>query len=148
MPNAAQAAARILLHDWNDGRIPYFTLPPQRDTHGHAAAAVVSALGQEFDVDQVRLLCLYVCVSRHGTLLLSCALLCTLAHESSDPIPMWLVLVIASYDSTPGGFHTAGVQAAPRHLPHSFSCAACCCMATVKDYQAQLSLINPNGPNA
>ena len=49
-------------------------MPPRRDTHGHAAAAVVSALGQEFDVDQVRLLCLYDCVSRHGTLLLSCAL--------------------------------------------------------------------------
>lgn len=73
MPTAAQAAARTLLHDWNDGRIPYFTMPPQRDTHGHAAAAVVSALGQEFDVDQVRLLCLFVSVTGHGTLLLSCA---------------------------------------------------------------------------
>ena len=55
-------------------------MPPQRDTHGHAAAAVVSALGQEFDVDQVRLVCLYVCVSRHED---SAAILCTPVHSGS-----------------------------------------------------------------
>lgn len=50
---ALQAAARILLHDWNDGRIPFFTMPPQRDTHGHAAAAVVPSWSSDFNVDQV-----------------------------------------------------------------------------------------------
>ena len=48
-----QAAARILLHDWNDGRIPFFTMPPQRDTHGHAAAAVIPSWSQDFNVDEV-----------------------------------------------------------------------------------------------
>ncbi len=48
-----QAAARILLHDWNDGRIPFFTMPPQRDTHGHAASAVIPSWSQDFNVDEV-----------------------------------------------------------------------------------------------
>ena len=47
-----QAAARILLHDWNDGRIPFFTMPPQRDTQGNAAA-VVPSWSVDFNVDQV-----------------------------------------------------------------------------------------------
>lgn len=53
MPRTLQAAARILLHDWNDGRIPFFTMPPQRDTHGHAAAAVIPSWSQDFNVDEV-----------------------------------------------------------------------------------------------
>ncbi len=48
-----QAAARIMLHDWNDGRISYYTLPPKRDDHGHAAAAVVPAYSTDFNVDEV-----------------------------------------------------------------------------------------------
>ena len=56
LSRALQAAARILLHDWNDGRIPFFTMPPQRDTHGHAAAAVISSWSQDFNVDEVRAL--------------------------------------------------------------------------------------------
>ena len=51
--HALQAAARILLHDWNDGRIPFFTMPPQRDSHGHAAAAVIPSWSQDFNVDEV-----------------------------------------------------------------------------------------------
>ncbi len=53
MHHVVQAAARILLHDWNDGRIPFFTMPPQRDTHGHAAAAVIPSWSQDFNVDEV-----------------------------------------------------------------------------------------------
>ena len=48
-----QAAAKILLHDWNDGRIPFFTMPPQRTMHGHAAAAVMPSWSQDFNVDEV-----------------------------------------------------------------------------------------------
>lgn len=54
-----QAAARIMLHDWNDGRISYYTLPPKRDDHGHAAAAVVPAYSTDFNVDEVGLLMLW-----------------------------------------------------------------------------------------
>ena len=51
---AAQAAARIVLQDWNDGRIPFFTRPPKRDDHGEAAAAIVPTWGAEFDAEAVR----------------------------------------------------------------------------------------------
>ncbi|KAK9837475.1 hypothetical protein WJX81_005030 [Elliptochloris bilobata] len=47
------AAARIVLQDWNDGRIPFFTRPPKRDDHGEAAAAIVPAWGAEFDAEAV-----------------------------------------------------------------------------------------------
>ena len=46
------AAARIVLQDWNDGRIPYFTLPPTRDSEVPGSAQLVSAWGADFDVDQ------------------------------------------------------------------------------------------------
>lgn len=49
-----QAAAKIVLQDWNDGRIPYYTMPPQRETQqGHAAAEVVTNWGAQFDADEV-----------------------------------------------------------------------------------------------
>ena len=49
------AAARLVLHDWNDGRIPFYTLPPARDSQeGHAAAEVVPAWATDFDADEVR----------------------------------------------------------------------------------------------
>lgn len=47
-----EAAARIVLHDWNEGKIPYYTLPPARD-QGILDSAVVSELGKEFNVDEV-----------------------------------------------------------------------------------------------
>ena len=50
-----QAAARMLLHDWNDGRIAYYTMPPARPDHGHASAAVVPAWGAEFNADEARM---------------------------------------------------------------------------------------------
>ena len=52
-----QAAAKVVLQDWNDGRIPFYTMPPQREAQqGHEAAEVVTNFGPDFDADQVRLL--------------------------------------------------------------------------------------------
>lgn len=49
------AAARLVLHDWNDGRIPFYTLPPARGSQeGHAAAEVVPIWATDFDADEVR----------------------------------------------------------------------------------------------
>lgn len=48
-----EAAARMLLRDWNDGRIAYYTRPPARPDHGHASADVVPAWGADFDADEV-----------------------------------------------------------------------------------------------
>ena len=47
------AAARIVLTDWNDGRIPFYTEPPKRDSGGHAAAAIVQDFATDFSADQV-----------------------------------------------------------------------------------------------
>eukprot|EP00252_Welwitschia_mirabilis_P018350 TRINITY_DN40782_c0_g1_i1.p1 TRINITY_DN40782_c0_g1~~TRINITY_DN40782_c0_g1_i1.p1 ORF type:complete len:629 (-),score=180.64 TRINITY_DN40782_c0_g1_i1:431-2317(-) len=46
------AAARIVLHDWNEGKIPYYTVPPTRNAE-HSESAIVSALGKEFDVNDI-----------------------------------------------------------------------------------------------
>ena len=51
------AAARVLVHDWAGGRIPYFTLPPQTPKPTSAAAvaaegaAVLAAPGPAFNID-------------------------------------------------------------------------------------------------
>jgi nuclear GTP-binding protein len=47
------AAARIVLTDWNDGRIPYYTEPPQRQAAAREDAAIVSSWGSDFDANQV-----------------------------------------------------------------------------------------------
>ncbi|KAK4731796.1 hypothetical protein R3W88_024784 [Solanum pinnatisectum] len=47
------AAARIVLHDWNEGKIPYYTLPPTRNEGEHSEVKVVSELGKEFNIDEV-----------------------------------------------------------------------------------------------
>lgn len=48
-----QAAARIVLQDWNDGRIPYYTSPPaDRPNQEFETAEVVSAWASEFDADK------------------------------------------------------------------------------------------------
>ena len=44
----------MLLHDWNDGRIAYYTRPPARPDHGHASAAVVPTWSADFNADEVR----------------------------------------------------------------------------------------------
>ncbi|KAG9439022.1 hypothetical protein H6P81_019187 [Aristolochia fimbriata] len=46
-----EAAARIVLHDWNEGKIPYYTLPPSRNQGENLELAIVSELGKEFSVD-------------------------------------------------------------------------------------------------
>ena len=49
-----QAAAKLVLQDWNDGRIPFYTMPPKREAQeGHAAAEVVTNWSTDFDADQV-----------------------------------------------------------------------------------------------
>ncbi|XP_072989909.1 guanine nucleotide-binding protein-like NSN1 isoform X2 [Typha latifolia] len=47
------AAARIVLHDWNEGKIPYYTLPPIREQEDNSDAVIVTEFGKEFDVDDV-----------------------------------------------------------------------------------------------
>ncbi|KAL9262606.1 Guanine nucleotide-binding protein-like NSN1-like protein [Drosera capensis] len=47
------AAARIVLHDWNEGKIPYYTMPPSREQVEVSEARFVPELGKEFNVDEV-----------------------------------------------------------------------------------------------
>ncbi|KAK4419478.1 Guanine nucleotide-binding protein-like NSN1 [Sesamum alatum] len=47
------AAARIVLHDWNEGKIPYYTMPPTRNAEEPSEAKIVTELGKEFDVNEV-----------------------------------------------------------------------------------------------
>lgn len=42
--------ARILLQDWNSGRIPYFTVPPTPPVEV-LESQVISTFSQEFDID-------------------------------------------------------------------------------------------------
>ncbi|KAL6774168.1 hypothetical protein ACKKBG_A24010 [Auxenochlorella protothecoides x Auxenochlorella symbiontica] len=50
-----EAAARILLQDWNDGRIPYHTLPPKRaSTTVTGSAAIVTEWGPMFEAGSVQ----------------------------------------------------------------------------------------------
>jgi nuclear GTP-binding protein len=50
------AAARVVLNDWNGGRIPYYTTPPTRGDamdRKHAVSEVVNDWGKEFDAEKV-----------------------------------------------------------------------------------------------
>lgn len=47
------AAARIVLHDWNQGKIPYYTMPPVRHQEEPSEARIVMELGKEFNIDEV-----------------------------------------------------------------------------------------------
>lgn len=47
------ATARIVLHDWNEGKIPYYTMPPTRNVGEPSEAKIVSEFGKEFNVDEV-----------------------------------------------------------------------------------------------
>ena len=44
------AAAKIVLQDWNDGKIPYFTTPPKRNSEIKGSAAVMPGWSGEFDL--------------------------------------------------------------------------------------------------
>jgi len=47
-----QAAAKLVLKDWNTGKIPYYTIPP--DTEGiHLDAKIVQNWGPEFDINSI-----------------------------------------------------------------------------------------------
>ncbi|XP_068630368.1 guanine nucleotide-binding protein-like 3 homolog [Battus philenor] len=45
-----EAAARILLNDWNTGKVRYFTEPPEEQTDVHVDAKIVSEIAKEFDI--------------------------------------------------------------------------------------------------
>lgn len=47
------AAARIVLSDWNDGRIPFFTRPPTRENEAHDRAELVAGYAADFDAASV-----------------------------------------------------------------------------------------------
>jgi len=44
------AAAKIILQDWNNGKITFYTHPPERKTTEHDSATVMQYLGAEFDL--------------------------------------------------------------------------------------------------
>eukprot|EP01121_Diplochlamys_sp_Union-15-3_P012206 TRINITY_DN362_c0_g1_i1.p1 TRINITY_DN362_c0_g1~~TRINITY_DN362_c0_g1_i1.p1 ORF type:complete len:664 (+),score=137.96 TRINITY_DN362_c0_g1_i1:141-1994(+) len=48
-------AAKLVLQDWNEGRIPYYTIPPDitKDKSVHVGSEVVSQWGKEFDIDKI-----------------------------------------------------------------------------------------------
>lgn len=48
-----EAAAKVVLQDWNSGKIPFYTLPPKGPSTAHLSASVVQQWGEEFDVKQV-----------------------------------------------------------------------------------------------
>ena len=46
-----EAAARILLQDWIDGRLSYYTVPPEEhQLPTHLSSEVVGELAKEFDI--------------------------------------------------------------------------------------------------
>ena len=51
LPNI-EAAARIVLQDWNAGKIPYYTLPPS-DSSTSTTAVIVPSFAPEFDLEQI-----------------------------------------------------------------------------------------------
>eukprot|EP01024_Parvocaulis_polyphysoides_P008549 TRINITY_DN12541_c0_g1_i2.p1 TRINITY_DN12541_c0_g1~~TRINITY_DN12541_c0_g1_i2.p1 ORF type:complete len:580 (-),score=92.77 TRINITY_DN12541_c0_g1_i2:322-2061(-) len=46
-----QSAAKLVLQDWNDGKLPYYTLPPKRSQPQNTK--IVSSWSADFDVDSV-----------------------------------------------------------------------------------------------
>lgn len=47
-----EAASRILLNDWNIGKVRYFTEPPETaDTDIHVDAQIVASIAKEFDIN-------------------------------------------------------------------------------------------------
>ncbi|KAI0563606.1 50S ribosome-binding GTPase [Gracilaria domingensis] len=49
-----EAAARIVLQDWNSGKIPFYTLPPKGPSTAHLSASIVQQWSQEFDINGVK----------------------------------------------------------------------------------------------
>lgn len=49
----AKSAARVVLHDWHNGKIAYYTLPPARESSGQQEAAIMPSFGEAFNADRV-----------------------------------------------------------------------------------------------
>eukprot|EP00466_Bigelowiella_natans_P018333 jgi/Bigna1/41442/e_gw1.52.11.1 len=47
------AAARCVLRDWNSGKIPFYTLPPEDGNAEHESVELVSSLGKDFDLEKI-----------------------------------------------------------------------------------------------
>jgi nuclear GTP-binding protein len=53
VPNK-EGAARMLLRDWNNGKIPFYTLPPEIEDAGknvHLESKILATYSKEFDID-------------------------------------------------------------------------------------------------
>jgi len=48
-----ESAARIVLEDWNSGKVPFYTMPPKKASVSAAHATVVSSWSKEFDLEAV-----------------------------------------------------------------------------------------------
>ncbi|CAI8601969.1 unnamed protein product [Vicia faba] len=46
------SAARIVLHDWNEGKIPYYTMPPVSEAEP-SEAKIVPEFSKDFNIDEV-----------------------------------------------------------------------------------------------
>lgn len=49
----SEGAARIVLADWRDGKLPFHTLPPSRGNEKHEHAAIVSQYAKDLDINAV-----------------------------------------------------------------------------------------------
>ena len=49
----SHSAARVVLHDWHNGKLGYYTQAPKRGDGSHEDAAVVDAWGEAFDAHKV-----------------------------------------------------------------------------------------------
>eukprot|EP00250_Pteridium_aquilinum_P014660 c22126_g1_i1 orf=370-2133(-) len=47
------AAAKMVLKDWNEGKIPHYSTPPVRPQHEQLDTAIVSAFSKEFNIEDV-----------------------------------------------------------------------------------------------
>eukprot|EP01096_Ripella_sp_DP13-Kostka_P017794 TRINITY_DN928_c3_g1_i1.p1 TRINITY_DN928_c3_g1~~TRINITY_DN928_c3_g1_i1.p1 ORF type:complete len:670 (-),score=393.71 TRINITY_DN928_c3_g1_i1:152-2059(-) len=48
-------AAKIVINAWNFGEIPYFCLPPKRNTDVHVGAQIVSHFSKDFDLSTINM---------------------------------------------------------------------------------------------
>lgn len=53
----AHSAACVVLHDWHNGKIAYYTMPPKRGDGKHEDAQIVTAWSEAFNAEKVRQLC-------------------------------------------------------------------------------------------
>lgn len=47
------SAARVVLQDWNSGKIPFYTLPPKGPSKAHLSAEIVHQWSEEFNVNAI-----------------------------------------------------------------------------------------------